>query len=100
MSKDTIEDGMLQIAQDKLQLERDVTGLEGKATNSVLFYRESSLWLPEVISQRWLPTTVLGHVSVEFCLAYRDKSQNLVPLRRAESSWHTVTPPRKHLESQ
>lgn len=28
VSKDTIEDGMLQIAQDKLQLERDVTGLE------------------------------------------------------------------------
>lgn len=29
ISKDTIEEGMLQIAQDKLQLERDVTGFEG-----------------------------------------------------------------------
>ncbi|XP_071512276.1 SWI/SNF-related matrix-associated actin-dependent regulator of chromatin subfamily A containing DEAD/H box 1 homolog isoform X1 [Panulirus ornatus] len=28
ISKDTIEEGMLQIAQDKLQLERDVTGFE------------------------------------------------------------------------
>ncbi|KAK8734847.1 hypothetical protein OTU49_005686 [Cherax quadricarinatus] len=28
VSKDTIEEGMLEIAQDKLQLERDVTGLE------------------------------------------------------------------------
>lgn len=29
VSKGTIEEGMLQIAQDKLQLERDVTGTEG-----------------------------------------------------------------------
>ena len=30
ISKGTIEEGMLQIAQDKLQLEREVTGIEGK----------------------------------------------------------------------